>query len=353
LTVQPDLSSYDRFVIAFSGGKDSLACALLLLRLLRSLGIPRDRIELWHHCIDGEEGGPGLFDWPVTPAYCAAVAEVLGLRLYYSWLEGGFEREMNRHDTPKAATVWQNPDGTVSRAGGAGPEGTRERFPQVAADLSVRWCSAYLKIDVMAAALRNSARFQGCRTLVITGERAMEDPKFARRAEEIGLEAAYTEAQTSKKKGGRSRYKAFEPHRTDNRDGRKRRHVDQWRPIHKWTTREVWQIIEEEKVAPHPCYEAGFGRCSCALCIFGSPDQWATAKEILPHRFARVASYEASYGCTIQRKESVVDRAARGTAYASPRWAVDACRSTEWTRPVIEDEWTEPLGAYADSTGPL
>jgi hypothetical protein len=31
--------------------------------------------------------------------------------------------------------------------------GTRLKFPQVSADLNVRWCSAYLKIDVMARVL--------------------------------------------------------------------------------------------------------------------------------------------------------------------------------------------------------
>jgi 3'-phosphoadenosine 5'-phosphosulfate sulfotransferase (PAPS reductase)/FAD synthetase len=319
---------YDRIVIAFSGGKDSEACALHILKLCRDLEIPTDRIELWHHCIDGEHGAPGLFDWPVTPDYCRAFAEAFGLKLFFSWLDGGFEREMNRHDTRKAESVWQNPDGTMGRAGGNGPRNTRRRFPQVSADLSVRWCSAYLKIDVMAAAIRNSRRFHHCKTLVITGERAEESK-------------------------ARSRYKVFEPHRTDRRDGKHGRHVDHWRPVHGWTTEQVWKIIEEHNVAPHPCYEAGFGRCSCAMCIFGSPDQWATAKRILPHRFARIAAYEAAFGCTIQRKETVIDRVAKGTPYASPEWSIEACRSTTWNRPIILNEWTEPLGAYAESTGPV
>ena len=48
----PDLQSYDHILVAFSGGKDSLACLLHLL----DLGVPRTRIELWHHRIDGAEG---------------------------------------------------------------------------------------------------------------------------------------------------------------------------------------------------------------------------------------------------------------------------------------------------------
>ncbi len=57
---------------------------------------------------------------------------------------------------------------------GIGEAGTRRRFPQVSADLSVRWCSPYCKIDVAAAAINNQDRFLGRRTLVITGERAAE-----------------------------------------------------------------------------------------------------------------------------------------------------------------------------------
>jgi hypothetical protein len=61
--VVPDLSTYDRFVIAFSGGKDSIAC---FLHLLES-GVQREKIELWHHDVDGREGNH-FMDWPCTPA---------------------------------------------------------------------------------------------------------------------------------------------------------------------------------------------------------------------------------------------------------------------------------------------
>jgi len=40
---------YDKILVAFSGGKDSIACVLHLL----DLGIPRSSIELHHHLVDG------------------------------------------------------------------------------------------------------------------------------------------------------------------------------------------------------------------------------------------------------------------------------------------------------------
>lgn len=50
------LESYGRVLVAFSDGKDSTAA---VLRLLES-GVPKDRIELWHHDVDVAPGSRGL-----------------------------------------------------------------------------------------------------------------------------------------------------------------------------------------------------------------------------------------------------------------------------------------------------
>ena len=169
-----DLGRYRRVLVAFSGGKDSLAALLHLL----DIGVTPTRIELHHHEVDG--GGPTFMDWPITPAYVAALARHFRLPLYRSWREGGFRREMDRDGTPTAPILFETSDGPMRRSGGAGPPGVRRRFPQVSADLSVRWCSSSLKIDVLAAAIRGQARFEGEPTLVVTGERAEESPARAR-----------------------------------------------------------------------------------------------------------------------------------------------------------------------------
>lgn len=322
----PDLASYDTIVVAFSGGKDSLACLLHLL----DCGVPRSKIELWHHDVDGREGS-ALMDWACTAAYCRAVADALGVRIYFSWLTGGFERELLRQESAKAPTCWEEPDEqgslVVRQSGGEGAPNTRRRFPQVSADLRVRYCSPYLKIDVCAAALRGSRRFDGRRVLVVTGERAEESP-------------------------GRAKYATFEPHRSDQRDGRARRAVDAWRPVHRWTGDEVWALIERHRVNPHPAYRAGFGRVSCQFCIFGSPDQWASARAVSPERWEKIAQLEEAFGHTIQRKESVRTRTARGTPYAISEADLAACRSHTFDEPVILDTWTRPAGAKGETCGP-
>ena len=317
----PDLQSYDHILVAFSGGKDSLACLLHLL----DLGVPRTRIELWHHRIDGAEGS--LMDWPVTESYCEMLAAAFGIPIFFSWKEGGFEREMLRNESPTAPIHFQSVDGLYT-TGGIGPQGTRRKFPQVSGNLSVRWCSAYLKIDVAAAAIRNDPRFVGKRTLVVTGERAEES-------------------------SGRAKYAVFEPHKADRRDGKSRRHVDHWRPVHAWPESEVWDIIRHYHVNPHPAYWLGFGRVSCMKCIFGSPNQWATVRGLDPEGFTRIVEYEHDFGLTIHRIQSVTDRADHGTPYPmlASKWRVIAM-SNRYSEPVFLEHWDYPAGAFGESVGP-
>jgi len=79
-----DLESYDHIIIMFSGGKDSIAMVLYLIYL----GFAH-KLELWHHEVDGREGGT-FMDWPATPAFCKAFAAAFNIPIYFSWRVGGF-----------------------------------------------------------------------------------------------------------------------------------------------------------------------------------------------------------------------------------------------------------------------
>ena len=323
MDAEPDLSSYDKIIVGQSGGKDSLACILHLL----DKGVPKEKIELWHHLVDGREGS-SLMDWPVTDDYCRKFADAFGMKLFFSWKTGGFEREMLRKDSPTASTKFETPEGVMESGGTRGKPGTRLKFPQVGASLTTRWCSAYLKISVADTAIRNDLRFANSRTLVVTGERAEESP-------------------------ARAKYKTFEPDRSDLRNGKAKRLVDRWRPVHKWTEEQVWEIIERYKVNPHPAYRLGFGRTSCLSCIFGSKDQWATVKSLSNEHFERIANYEEDFGVTIHRTKTVRELAAMGTAYQIEDDRLRAMAlSPEHTDPIIVDDWELPPGAFGESTGP-
>jgi len=329
-----ELNSYDYIIVAFSGGKDSMACLLHLFEM----GVDRNKIEIWHHDIDGREGNTMPMDWPCTPDYCRAVAREFGLPIYFSWKQGGFEGEMLRQDARTRPVSFETPEGDVVTVGGKrGKLTTRRRFPQVSVDLSVRWCSAYLKIDVCAAAINNQSRFLGKRTLLITGERAEEG--------KIGKDG---------KPQGRAAYATLEPHKSDNRNGKRiRRHVDQYRPVHKWSEGDVWGIIEKYRVNPHPCYRLGFSRCSCFPCIFGGARQFATVKKLAPELFEAMANYEREFGSTLKRNVSLPVLVEGVDPYENMKAKdIAAAFSTEWTEMVVlpKGRWELPAGAFGEDT---
>ena len=89
-------------------------------------------------------------------------------------------------------------------------------------------------------------------------------------------------------------------------------------------------------------------------CIFGSADQWASARAVDPAGFERVAVAEALSGKTIQRKLSVVQQADRGKPFEMDPADVRAAMSETHGEPVIlpEGGWRLPRGAFGDSCGP-
>jgi hypothetical protein len=320
----PDLASYDRVAVLTSGGKDATAAFLRLLEM----GCPREKIELHHHRVDGSDDDPLFFDWPSTDGYVKAFAKAFEVPLYISYREGGLLREMLRCEATTAPVHFMRGDGTWGKAGGLkGPLGTRRKFPQLTANLSQRWCSAAGKVDVFSRLICNDERFRGSRTLVVSGERAQESP-------------------------GRARYAMFEPHRDDARKGRLERHVDHWRPVHRWLEGSVWAILRRHKVLPAAAYWTGAGRLSCQGCIFSGPDQWATFRALDPERFQRFVDYETEFGVTIHRNRPLTDTVDIGDAYpVDPYWAKQAM-STEWYTPIFVDNWTLPPGAFRESGGP-
>ena len=99
-----DLYNYDKYIVSFSGGKDSTACLLFLLEN----GVPKEKIELWHQEIDGR--GRSLFDWEVTPDYCRKLGAAFDVPVYFQWKVGGFEREMTRTESLTAPVCFELPD---------------------------------------------------------------------------------------------------------------------------------------------------------------------------------------------------------------------------------------------------
>jgi len=319
-----DLNEYDLFIVSFSGGKDSLAMVLDLLER----GVDKAKIQLWHQRIDGETD-ERLMDWNVTEAYCETVARHLGIRLLYQWKDQGFEGEMLREDAMTKGAYFETQDGEIKYAAPSarGKKATRRKFPQVSADLSVRWCSSYLKIDVCTRAINNDPALKGKKLCVLTGERREES-------------------------ANRARYAEVESHKSNT----KSRTVHQWRSVIDWSEQQVWDIIKRWSINPHPAYHLGFGRVSCMACIFGDKNQWATIRALDPTRFEKIASYETEFDCTIKRKTSIVEEADKGAVYeqieSETRQATLAMSTQYPAFMVTVKDWELPAGAFRSCGGP-
>ena len=343
---------YDKYIVAFSGGKDSISCFLHLLEI----GIPVEKIELWHHDIDGR--GEVFMDWECTPAYCRAFAAAFNVPIYFSWKEGGFKREMLRENSLTAPIYFETPESGIQSVGGTrGTPSTRHKFPQVSPDLSVRWCSSYLKIDVGSAAVRNQERFNHIRTCFISGERAQESPARAKYADlEIDRSDNRAKIITRNKYNWNPKDSWSVDSTSVVNKKSKDRYVDRWRPIKGWTEQQVWAIIERHRVRLHPAYYMGWSRLSCKTCIFGNANQFASANAISPAQVNEISEYEQLFGVTIKRNMSIRDLLKLGKPYESitPELTILAT-SFEYNETIIlgvDEYWQLPAGAYGDGCGP-
>ncbi|HWB93282.1 MAG TPA: hypothetical protein VG605_15580 [Puia sp.] len=156
-------------IVAFSGGKDSIAMVLYLLEQ----GVDRRRIHLHRHEVDG--GGSNVFDWPCTKPYYKAFADAMGLSLFFSYREGGIYREIFRNCESRQDIFYQRePGGPYFRIlADKTAINTRLKFPAVSSNLLTRWCSSTVKIGVLLSVVAHHPLYQG-RLVVLTGERRQE-----------------------------------------------------------------------------------------------------------------------------------------------------------------------------------
>lgn len=242
------LEEYDLIAILLSGGKDSIACYYKLLEL----GVPKDKIELWHHDIDG--GHPSRrMDWRCTQNYVRAFAEAEQVPLRLSWRVNGFFGELYRIGTSEPVE-WCEPDtGEIIQCKPSKKYleckaikessiddmeqrlkeyGCRMKFPAKGGTHQGRWCSGNLKAAVQDSVTANLDKTrQGVKILVVSGERRGES-------------------------SGRSKYNEIEIHRT-NAEKKLKRTVHQWRPVIDYSEKDVWEVLKRHRVNPHPCYRAG------------------------------------------------------------------------------------------------
>lgn len=422
------LEEYDLIVILFSGGKDSLAAYLRLLEL----GVPKYKIEAWHHDIDG--GHPTRkMDWPVTAAYVKSFAQAEEIKLRTSWRVNGFYGELYRIGASFPVEYWDQGEVKTCRLspkqlkseelreqilagidckGELAKLGYRMKFPAKSGDLARRWCSAYLKIDIADMVLRNldllkiigeNGRFpakssigngrwcspqlkrevadgvlwnlQSLRSLgsdrhKFPAKGSPHSGRWCSGAIKASVEDCVTcnlpktrentkvlvvSGERREESPGRAKYNEIETHRT-NAVARSKRLVHQWRNVIDFTEQQVWDTIRRHGIVPHPCYAAGWNRCSCMTCIFGLPKHWAGVRELFPDVFEAIVEDEKRLGFTLDNSKallSFVGDAKSCVVYDDPI-AVQQLRTGEFG---VEDiyipveQWKLPSGAFHGAKG--
>ena len=311
------LEDYDRIVVLLSGGKDSVACYCKL----RELGVPKEKIEFWHHDIDGKHPSRRM-DWRCTGNYVRALAEAEGVPLRVSWRRKGFFGELYRMGASEPVE-WEEP-GTgairqcrvsksyalcekIRQETGENQEeqlrafGCRMKFPMKTGDLGERWCSAYLKIMVADMVMINLDRL---RELVQPGQEEQAGRGQAVRKGGKQRQESRVLMVSGERRGesaGRSKYNEMETRRT-NAEKRARRTVHQWRPVIDYSEKDVWEVLKRHRITLHPCYRAGWNRCSCAMCIFSTPKLFAGIRELYPEEYALLKRDEEILGFTLDNR---------------------------------------------------
>lgn len=350
------LEEYDRVILLISGGKDSIASYYKLLEL----GVPKQKIEFWHHDIDG--GHPSRrMDWRCTSGYIHAFSEAEQIPLRVSWRKNGFFGELYRIGAsepiewkePETRAVIQCPLSKkyiecqkLKERAPADMEkqleqfGYRMKFPMKTGNLSRRWCSAYLKIMVADTVLRNLHSLEhfgktggkpgkDTRLLIVSGERRGES-------------------------AGRSKYNEMEVHRT-NAAAKSRRIVHQWRPVIDYSEKDVWEVLKRHKVNPHPCYRAGWNRCSCAMCIFSTPTLFAGIRELYPEDYGMLRQDENVLGFTLDNDcdlDTFIGNAG-SCVYHGDKEAIHSLVTGEFSvdSVYVQGEWKYPAGAFHGAEG--
>lgn len=153
---------------------------------------------------------------------------------------------------------------------------------------------------------------------------------------------------------GRSKYNEIEIHRT-NAPAKAHRIVHQWRPVIDYSERDIWEVLKRHKVNPHPCYRAGWNRCSCAMCIFSTPKLFAGIKEIYPEEFEALKRDEEILGFTLDNKcdlETFVGDA-ESCVYHGDFEALRSLITGEFTIDdvYVKGRWMYPTGAFHGAEG--
>lgn len=249
IAVDPvDLRSYDLILVNTSGGKDSALAAWYVRQLAERLAV-LDRVLLVHATFPEE--------WPGTVDLVRRQAVALGLPLDV------VSRGESLLDYVRRRRRWPGP--------------TRQ----------ARYCTSDFKrapIDrvITARTPRQRSRVRPWRVLSVMGIRADESRE---RAHKRPFQERIREGQISN--GVRV--------------------VDEWYPLFRLSTSDVWTLIRQLELEMHPAYEQGMPRLSCRFCIFAPRDALIRAGHLHRELLEAYATVEREIGHSFKKDLKIAE----------------------------------------------
>lgn len=238
------------FVINHSGGKDSQAMMIRLLRV-----VPAAQVLVVHASL-GEVEWPGALELARDQAAAAGVPFIVAhaIKTFFEMVEHRFKVRPGPN-----SPCW--------------PSSTN------------RQCTSDLKRGPIQREVRRYAKEHGFSTIVsCMGIRAQES-------------------------SGRAKQMAF---RRNDRGSIAGRDWFEWLPIHALTADEVFATIAGDGQSPHYAYALGNQRLSCVFCIMGSKSDIANGARHNPALLAKYVEVEKRTGYTMhQSRASLTDMAHR------------------------------------------
>ena len=207
-----------KVIVNFSGGKDSTVAILETLKKY-----PKDEIVLCYQDTGAE--------YAETPAHIEVIASQLNLPLVV------LKREEDFWDITRKRKFFPTP--------------------------GLRWCTKYLKRNLLNKWLTANFRGTGTEVIVVTGIRAEESARRAKHQEWEDPRDNHIVLSTSKI----------------------------WYPCLYMSEKEVKDRVVAEGLPLHPCYEFS-PRCNCWCCIFAPPAQVRLYAEMHPELYEKACLLE-------------------------------------------------------------
>jgi 3'-phosphoadenosine 5'-phosphosulfate sulfotransferase (PAPS reductase)/FAD synthetase len=240
----PVLTEYDLILINSSAGKDSQAALDVVAKIAARAGVS-DRIVVVHADL-------GEAEWDGTLELAREQAAHYGFRFevrknakrtLLEQVEKRFEDRPDAPSWPSSAARWCTSD--------------HKRGP-------IRTLMTQLVDEQRAAGLTD----RPVRILNVMGLRAEESCARAKKV-------AY---------------------RVDESASNGKRQVDEWLPVHAWSTQMVWARIKASGVRYHEAYDKGMTRLSCQFCVLASKEDLVLSAQCNPETALKYAALEEKIG---------------------------------------------------------